>query len=282
MRTKFFAGNALLFLAMFLFNQTLNAQAYTTPRTLMEKANGSVGSETTVVDGDTLGSIEAYGHDGSNFVHTGAILWEVNGTPSTGDVPTRLRFQTGSSQAYTRMVIAEDGNIGMGELAPDAKLTINGGVPVLNPVTQSYIENDLFRIHMTQIIGQNVNKIPTFRVRNNGRTHIGPIPAWPLDYMLAVNGGIICEEVRVMNSNNWPDYVFADDYELRSLEELEQLIQRDKHLPGLPSAAEIEEEGISVGESQKLLLEKIEELTLYVIELKKEIDTLKGKSNDPK
>ena len=89
-----------------------------------------------------------------------------------------------------------------------------------------------------------------------------------------VNGVIRATEVRVLLSNA-PDYVFDDNYELRSLEEVEQFIKQNRHLPDIPSAAEMEEDGIGLSEMNKLLLQKIEELTLYMIELKKEIDELK-------
>ena len=77
-------------------------------------------------------------------------------------------------------------------------------------------------------------------------------------------------------SQNWPDFVFADEYQLPSLSEVEKSIQLNKHLPGIPSAKEIHEEGINVGEMQKLMMQKIEELTLYVIDLQKQNVDLKA------
>jgi hypothetical protein len=85
-------------------------------------------------------------------------------------------------------------------------------------------------------------------------------------YALSVNGKVACEEVLVEDLVNWPDYVFADDYKLMSLDELEKSIKENNHLPGLPSAAEIEENGLQLGDMQKRLMEKVEELTLYTIE----------------
>lgn len=90
-------------------------------------------------------------------------------------------------------------------------------------------------------------------------------------YRLSVDGKVACEEVLVENSTNWPDYVFDEDYELTSLEQLEESIEENNHLPGLPSAAEVEENGFSLGEMQKIFLEKLEELTLYTIEQGKQI-----------
>ncbi len=73
----------------------------------------------------------------------------------------------------------------------------------------------------------------------------------------------------------WPDYVFDKSYNLMPLSETEQYIQANRHLPNVPSAAEVEADGMSVGEMNKVLLQKVEELTLYVIELHKQIDELK-------
>ncbi|NTD97004.1 hypothetical protein G6M26_06555 [Agrobacterium tumefaciens] len=86
---------------------------------------------------------------------------------------------------------------------------------------------------------------------------------------LAVNGKIRAQEIKV-EASNWPDYVFKDDYQLPPLEEVEKHIKVNKHLPGIPSAAQAERNGIELGEMNKLLLKKIEELMLYVIDLKKE------------
>lgn len=96
-------------------------------------------------------------------------------------------------------------------------------------------------------------------------------------YLLSVAGKIMCTELRVQNTSAWPDYVFADDYNLKSIDELEQHIKTEKHLPGVPSACEVEENGIAVGEMQKVMMEKIEELTLYIIELKKENEKLNNR-----
>ncbi|KAF2520101.1 hypothetical protein E0W68_02445 [Flavobacterium salilacus subsp. salilacus] len=89
-------------------------------------------------------------------------------------------------------------------------------------------------------------------------------------YKLIVNGGILAKEVRV--STNWADYVFEDDYKLPSLEEIECYIEENGHLPNVPSAKEVEEQGIEVGEMAKIQQEKIEELTLYIIGQNKQLE----------
>ena len=95
-------------------------------------------------------------------------------------------------------------------------------------------------------------------------------------YRLIVDGKIIAEEVRVQNSTAWPDYVFSPKYDLMPLYELEQEIKRNQHLPNIPSANIIDEEGIALGDMQVRIMEKIEELTLYTIQQQKEIDALKA------
>jgi|GEM_PF-1425159 len=90
-------------------------------------------------------------------------------------------------------------------------------------------------------------------------------------YKLAVRGGIIADSLRLLPYGSWPDYVFDEDYNLLSLEEVKAHIQSKKHLPGIPSAAEIENnKGIELFEMNKILLEKIEELTLHAIQLNEE------------
>jgi len=93
-------------------------------------------------------------------------------------------------------------------------------------------------------------------------------------YALSVNGKIMATEVRVEAYGSWPDYVFADDYSLMSLDELEQNINENGHLPGIPSSSEVSESGFDLGDMQRRLLEKVEELTLYTIQQEKMIKEL--------
>jgi len=106
----------------------------------------------------------------------------------------------------------------------------------------------------------------------NGKLGIGTTNP---DYPLTVNGSIHAKEVRVDLSVPGPDYVFANDYKLLSLEEIKNYIDENKHLPEVPSAKEMEKDGVQLGEMNMLLLKKIEELTLYVIEQNKKMDEIK-------
>ena len=100
----------------------------------------------------------------------------------------------------------------------------------------------------------------------------------PGGYRLAVDGKIVAEELKVQNSTNWPDYVFDEDYELPTLSQLEQSIQQNGHLPGMPSAAEVQaNDGVEVGDMQRRLLEKVEEMTLFIVQLEKRVKELEGK-----
>lgn len=100
-------------------------------------------------------------------------------------------------------------------------------------------------------------------------------------YKLAVSGGIITEKVRVATTGTpfWADFVFEPTYQLRSLRELEKFIQTNKHLPEIPSTVDVTQNGIDLAEMQALLLQKVEELSLYVIEQNKQINKLQRKVN---
>jgi hypothetical protein len=117
--------------------------------------------------------------------------------------------------------------------------------------------------------GQNVVLQPSW-----GQVTIGTYtPA--AGYKVSINGKLICEEARVQLSGSWPDYVFSKNYKLPNINELEKYIRKNNHLPNMPSAAEVEKQkGFDLGDMQKRLLEKVEELTLYVIQLKKENEQL--------
>jgi hypothetical protein len=90
---------------------------------------------------------------------------------------------------------------------------------------------------------------------------------------LAVNGDIFSKKVKVTQTG-WPDYVFYQDHKLRTLAELEKYIQQNKHLPDVSSADKIEKDGLDLGDNQSVLLKKIEELTLYIIDINKKVEKL--------
>lgn len=96
---------------------------------------------------------------------------------------------------------------------------------------------------------------------------------------LTVNGKVLAREVIVSNDiRTWPDYVFAPGYEMMSLTELEAYVNEHHHLPDVPSAEEVEEQGIGLGEMNAILLQKVEEMTLRMIEMEKRIQELESQS----
>lgn len=126
-----------------------------------------------------------------------------------------------------------------------------------------------------------LDKIPTQKldingnIRTSGKLMVGDINDPTINTMtdvsLAVNGGALFTSATVKLNSNWPDYVFTQNYDLKSLEEVEKYIQEKGHLPNIPSAKEVTDSGIDLGAMDANLLKKIEELTLYSIEQNKMI-----------
>jgi hypothetical protein len=113
--------------------------------------------------------------------------------------------------------------------------------------------------------------------------HVGINTQNTSGYTFNVNGTAVFDGVTVKNfSGNkpnatpWADYVFAKEFQLPSLASIEDYIKANHHLPGIPTSAEVAEKGLDLGANQARLLEKIEELTLYTIELQKQVDQLKN------
>jgi hypothetical protein len=193
-------------------------------------------------------------------------------------------WANGSTIAYLKSE-----GLGISNTTPLTKLHITGGQDAgFGATSNGYIMNGL--VTATNLVIDNNELI----ARNNGRqadlflqadsgnvvlcaneqgaVGIGVIAGTsiPTGFLLAVDGKIISEELKVQLSGDWPDYVFAPGYKLLPLEELEKRILVQKHLPNIPSAAAINAaNGFEVGDISKKLLEKVEELTLYVIELNK-------------
>jgi hypothetical protein len=127
-------------------------------------------------------------------------------------------------------------------------------------------------------LGFYMNAGLTMTLRNTGKVVIGGSSvSTPGTYKLYVEDGILTEKVKVAikTTLNWSDYVFAKDYKLKPLNEVASFIKENNHLPGVPSAEEVVKDGIDVAAMDAKLLEKIEELTLYIIDLKNEVEKLK-------
>lgn len=115
--------------------------------------------------------------------------------------------------------------------------------------------------------------VPMYSIRNDGKFTVGSVPSLPGDYKLYVQSGILTEKVKVAltNSADWADYVFQEGHTLLSLNEVRAYIAQHKHLPGVPSADEMVEQGVDVAKTDAMLLAKIEELTLYVLQLEERL-----------
>jgi hypothetical protein len=131
------------------------------------------------------------------------------------------------------------------------------------------------RLEFYSVNAGGVGTFGVFCLQNDGRVRIGNVPTIG-DYKLYVERGILTERLKVSlkSSTDWSDYVFADDYKLKPLSEVETFLKKYKHLPNVPSADEVVASGIDVAQMDAKLLEKIEELTLYIINLNKKIETL--------
>ncbi|MDX2280737.1 MAG: hypothetical protein NW218_14215 [Saprospiraceae bacterium] len=192
-----------------------------------------------------------------------------------------------------QMTVVDNGNVGIGTTVPKSKLEVVGQDGICSRGYEPFItiiDDNSGKSARIQAAHGDINffkgvpsgqgwnnYIPQMVIKDNGIVMIGTSKT-PVDYKLAVGGKVICEEVKVQLQNAWPDYVFSKNYKLPTIEAVEQHIHEQQHLPGIPSACEVAENGISVGEMQTKMMEKIEELTLYLIEQNKEIKQLKAEN----
>ncbi|MFK7932402.1 MAG: hypothetical protein AB8G22_02765 [Saprospiraceae bacterium] len=191
---------------------------------------------------------------------------------------TPLFFQTNDSD---RMQISENGNVGIGTARdePVSKLEVRGDLTLQQNSPGVFFNNfagELIgevRSDGTDLELESENGVIRLQTVNNTRMIIdetGNIGIGTIDlangYILSIDGKAIAEEVWVELQASWPDFVFAEDYELTPLPLLATEIKTLGHLPNIPSAAEVTENGFSLGDMNRNLLQKVEELTLYAIE----------------
>lgn len=248
------------------------------------------------ISGDDYLRLNQYG-DFSNGVYTpynfradGTVTFggPLTGTSATFSSSTsnvnNIAIRTGSSTNYGAIslgrtsseffigIAAVPNNFGVGTNAGDIALTMD--------LQFQKLHLGGWGGHAGAIVIDNaaatVNRVLNGSSANfSGNVGIGSTQA---NSNLYVHGTIKSKEVKVEASIAVPDYVFEKSYDLKPLSEVEKYIAENKHLPEIPSAKEIEKDGINVGNMQLSLLKKIEELTLYMIDLKKEVEVLNRKN----
>jgi hypothetical protein len=298
--------NLLLSCSLIFAAFTLKAQIYEDPVT------GNVGIGTSTIDNPNSWQkvLQLHGQNHARLVvseNSGIKVGIYSHAGYNGKIGTEsnhnLTFMAGNWNDV--MTLTTTKNVGIGTLDPQSKLHIVGNGTMLKiENTDGVTANQFSQLNIKAgtsdnyiwsnnensngfyggsgalniYTGQN-SPIAFFTSGNNERMRIdggGNVSIGtsdPKGYKLAVNGNIRVREIKVEN-NNWPDYVFTKDYQLPTLQEIETHIKEKGNLPGIPSAAEVKADGIDLGEMNAKLLQKIEELTLYLIEMKKENNNL--------
>jgi hypothetical protein len=127
-------------------------------------------------------------------------------------------------------------------------------------------------INYTDIITGNTFGGSALYINNNQQVGIGTTN--PGSFKLAVEGSLGARKIHVTLNNPWPDYVFSKKYSLLPISQLELFVKKNNHLPNVPTAEEVKAKGIELGEMTEKLLEKVEELSLYIIALNKRMEDL--------
>jgi hypothetical protein len=256
---------------------TIAGQTFTPTARMFIGNNGNVGIGTS-----TPGS--SYKLDVNGTINAAGIL--INGAPFAGG---GSQWTTSESNIYYNT----SGYVGIGTSSPSGKLNVyNSGGPTRVVIGNPNTGNGGFT---SLIIGTSADAngySSIYSIKSSGSLYgdiilnefdgnVGIGTASP-DAKLAVKGQVHAQEVKVdLNGAVAPDYVFEKDYKLTSLEEIKNYIDQNKHLPEVPSAKEMEKNGVQLGEMNMLLLRKIEELTLHLIEQNKTIAELKERSVSP-
>jgi hypothetical protein len=194
---------------------------------------------------------------------------------------SRQKLVDGAVLAWRVLEAKEDGNtyirkLGVYEDTPTDILHVNTPSNSENPFRVQVAGSTKLRVVADgggTSIGSNNANPPDNGLYIHGNLHIGTTLG-ASGYKVAVNGKVICEELRVQLSSEWPDYVFSEQFNLTELDELRQYISKHRHLPGIPNADVMSNNGIAVSEMVITLVQKIEELTLYILAQDQRIKSL--------
>ncbi len=264
-------------------NVTLSGLAGSSSKVLTVGTNGQLSSVEYSTFNDNLGNHMAE----QNINLNGKKI--VNGTSTTKGifVSTEGKVRIGTGFTVPSNALEVDGTIVSSELkisnlanaTPQALIIYPDGL--VHATSYSTLADNMGNHTATQNINLDGNKIVGSSastnglfVGTNGNVRIGAGSGNP-SKALEVNGIVRSKEVLV-EITGWSDFVFEKDYKLMSLAEVEQFVKQHGHLPDVPSANEVEENGIGLGEMNALLLQKIEEMTLHLIEMEKRIQELES------
>ncbi|MDN5216106.1 tail fiber protein [Fulvivirgaceae bacterium BMA12] len=216
---------------------------------------------------------------------TGGSEWRIGSSSNTwGSSGGKLIITNTGSSTSAAMVIDNQKRVGIGINDPSSLLSVSGDIALkygseLKTTTGTY--QTIFKTgwdgaqdFLTFYVAGNKpdDALPKIHIRSDGNVGIGTtVP----DSRLTVNGKVHAKEVKIDLNIAAADYVFENDYPLRSLEDTEKYIKEKKHLPGIPSGKEMETNGIHLSEMNMKLLEKVEELTLHLISLNNQVKQLK-------
>lgn len=241
-----------------------------------EAGYNETGSNKLYIDNSNTSSPLIYGDFSANTL-------SLNGDVGIGTAPSAQLHTTGTvrfagltnDNALTRVVVSD----GSGNLSYRTASTIGNpnvwalGGNAIGPSSGYFIGTTT-----SEALVFKTNNSEALRITTGGQIAIGGPTIDPHTYLLAVGGNMIAEKIKLKAVGDWPDYVFEKKYQLLSLADVEKYIQQHRHLPDVPSAKDVADNGIDVGDSQALLLRKIEELTLYMIELDKKVNSLSAEN----
>lgn len=261
------------------------------------KTQGSLGANASI------GNLRFYGVSNESYLEGAAIRVTVSDNPMSDFLSMDMKFETGITKLEERLRIEANGSIGINTSIPSARLEI-----------QQFFSNENATNTLFQVTGGLNDKPGLFTIEHNGdksellkakldgdfeiqqggllvkdkdivassgRLFVNTqAQALNGEHIAYFNGSIIATEAWIKTYPSWPDYVFEKNYSLMSLKAIEAYIYENGHLPNIPSAAEVATGGFGLAELQAKSLEKIEELTLHLINMEKSNEQELRAAND--